>query len=226
MKQTLKIGAYGWCHAHWSNVFYPEDLPMSGNDDWRLSYYSNEFSSVLVPADYWQRRERDELIIDRAGWLDDVNDDFQFFVECDVSMVTDYTLVEMMQQLKVLQSQLSGLVLLDNKQGVSEIALQKVLNLADELMVDVYADMVVVRESVDRQINSVWRQGCHQFSNVALLEDDLTNLKSVRTIVDDYMSQVNMKENEQFESTIIVRHGALYPEQLKQLRAMTEIMGY
>ncbi|VAW50835.1 hypothetical protein MNBD_GAMMA06-453, partial [hydrothermal vent metagenome] len=52
VKQKIIPGAYGWRQKHWSNSFYPEDLP--AEDDWRLTYYSNEFDVVLVPADYWQ----------------------------------------------------------------------------------------------------------------------------------------------------------------------------
>ena len=52
LKQMMNLGAYGWRHKHWSNTFYPEDLPVDADDDWRLAYYSNEFNAVLVPADY------------------------------------------------------------------------------------------------------------------------------------------------------------------------------
>lgn len=67
------VGAWGWKHASWENdVFYPDDLPA----DWRLSYYSNEFELAVIPADYWSRAETDE-----EDWLDDVGDDFEFYLQ-------------------------------------------------------------------------------------------------------------------------------------------------
>ena len=77
MRQSINLGAYGWRQPHWDNGFYPEDLPVDGPDDWRLTYYSNEFNTVLVPADYWQTSEKADCGI----WLDAVHDEFQFFVE-------------------------------------------------------------------------------------------------------------------------------------------------
>jgi hypothetical protein len=73
----LIVGARGWDHPGWNGKFYPEDLPQ----DWRLSYYANEFSGVLVPKSIWQTSEP-ELI---ANWCDDVPDDFLFFLEASDS---------------------------------------------------------------------------------------------------------------------------------------------
>ena len=42
--KNITVGSYGWRHPHWRGSFYPEDLP----EDWQLSYYSNEFSVVMV----------------------------------------------------------------------------------------------------------------------------------------------------------------------------------
>jgi len=68
----LRIGAVGWQHAGWHQGFYPDDLP----EDWQLSYYANEFSTVLVPADYWQGDgDADEL-------LEQVPDSFLFYLQC------------------------------------------------------------------------------------------------------------------------------------------------
>lgn len=43
---ALFLGSHGWDHAAWQGSYYPDDLP----DDWRLSYYANEFSCLLVDA--------------------------------------------------------------------------------------------------------------------------------------------------------------------------------
>jgi len=70
---NLSVGAWGWKHPEWEkDVFYPDDLPA----DWQLSYYSNEFDVVVVPANYWSADGYGE-----EDWLDDVEDDFVFYIE-------------------------------------------------------------------------------------------------------------------------------------------------
>jgi len=67
------IGSWGWRHPEWENdVFYPDDLP----SDWRLSYYSNEFDLVVVPAEYWTEDGYWE-----DDWLDDVAERFVFYID-------------------------------------------------------------------------------------------------------------------------------------------------
>lgn len=67
----LLIGAYGWQQPPMIEQFYPEDMP----EEWRLSFYANEFPAVLVPFDEWSVVE-DEL----EEWLD-VPEGFRFFLE-------------------------------------------------------------------------------------------------------------------------------------------------
>ena len=112
MKQNINLGAYGWRQSHWLNTYYPEDLPVDGDDDWRLTYFSNEFNAVLVPADYWQTGKN----IDCESWLDAVHEGFQFFVECHVDMLDFISMAELSAELKKLRPQLSALVFLDEKQ--------------------------------------------------------------------------------------------------------------
>lgn len=71
----INVGAWGWKHVSWEqDVFYPDDLPA----DWRLAYYSNEFDLVVIPASYWDETEEE-------NWLDDVEDDFVFFIDWPVT---------------------------------------------------------------------------------------------------------------------------------------------
>lgn len=66
------MGACGWQHAHWQDTYYPHDLP----DEWRLSFYANEFPAVLVPQDQW-REQWPQL----ADWAEDVPDAFRFYLQ-------------------------------------------------------------------------------------------------------------------------------------------------
>lgn len=68
---SLQIGSIGWQHAHWDTAFYPEDLPA----DWRLTYYANEFSCVLLPLAALVAEE-----LDVAQLCDDVPDGFTFYL--------------------------------------------------------------------------------------------------------------------------------------------------
>ncbi|MES9872074.1 MAG: hypothetical protein ABW146_03105 [Candidatus Sedimenticola sp. 6PFRAG7] len=73
MAGNFVVGARGWEHEGWCGSFYPEDLP----PEWRLTYYANEFRSVLLPADRWI--DADEEVI--GSWCDDVHEAFSFFLE-------------------------------------------------------------------------------------------------------------------------------------------------
>lgn len=72
-----EIGAWGWGHSKWQDNFYPDDLPA----DWQLTYYSNEFPLVLVPAADWVHVSASRM----AEWAEDVNDEFQFILELPAS---------------------------------------------------------------------------------------------------------------------------------------------
>ena len=69
----LTLGARDWEHPAWVAQFYPQDMPAS----WRLCFYANEFSAVLVPAQRWQGTE----VSDWRGWLGEVREGFRFYLE-------------------------------------------------------------------------------------------------------------------------------------------------
>lgn len=73
MAGELLIGAVDWEHVGWHGSFYPDDLP----PEWRLTYYANEFSSLLLPATRWREADRVEL----EGWCDDVSERFRFVLD-------------------------------------------------------------------------------------------------------------------------------------------------
>ena len=71
----LRVGTCGWDLPHWQNSFYPDDLPQ----DWRLAYYANEFSAVLVPASIWQAEQ-----VNLEDWADEVGQGFRFYLQTGV----------------------------------------------------------------------------------------------------------------------------------------------
>lgn len=86
----IRVGACGWDLPHWNNSFYPDDLPQ----DWRLSYYANEFSAVLVPADVWQA-EQENL----EDWGDEVGQGFRFYLQQAERVASEAELLKVEQAL-------------------------------------------------------------------------------------------------------------------------------
>lgn len=67
---SVSIAARGWTHPRWRPGFYPDDLP----DEWRLTYYNNEFAAVVVPAEQWPGA-------DYGQWLEDTDPRFRFYLQ-------------------------------------------------------------------------------------------------------------------------------------------------
>jgi len=133
---NLKLGCYGWNHASWAGRYYPDDLP----EDWRLSYYANDFSCVLVPAEYCAQD-------DVSDWLDEVHEAFQFFIEWPQA-------AELQQQViaacKKLQPQLGGIVV-------------------TELLPALHLKQYVLGANADAE-RIIWTAGIAKSSNFALID--------------------------------------------------------
>lgn len=221
MKRNISIGAYGWRHPHWLGTFYPEDLPVSEEDDWRLSYYSNEFNCVLVPADYGLFLSGQNAAIDCNHWLDEVNDEFQFYVECSMAIFDHVSFDKLTEQLILLQPQLSALVITGNRQKTSESILNQLISLAEMLRVNVFTNA-----DFDLPIKQIWRKDRQCVSGLALIEDDLTDLRSVRATMDDFLTQKSEIDQVSSIATIIVDSPRLQAIDLAQFRKVVEVMGY
>jgi hypothetical protein len=103
MTKTLTeifVAARGWSHSSWYGSFYPDDLP----EDWQLSFYSNEFSAVVVPASEWVGLDYVEL----ERWVEDVPEGFRFYLEIE-ALLTDWE--QTAGLLKPLGDQLGGILL-------------------------------------------------------------------------------------------------------------------
>jgi len=75
MNKTIFVGSRGVSHSAWCEGFYPDDLPL----EWRLSYYSNEFSALLLLQDDIDSLSSEEVV----EWLEDLNDDFSLLYELE-----------------------------------------------------------------------------------------------------------------------------------------------
>lgn len=73
----LLVITRGWQHPSWDSAFYPDDMP----DDWRLSYFANNYAGVLVPREDCEKLD----VATVEAWLDELEGDFDFYLEVDVS---------------------------------------------------------------------------------------------------------------------------------------------
>jgi len=96
IEKEIRVGACGWDHEQWLGAFYPDDLP----EDWRLSYYANEFSTVLVEEEKWRSN-----LADLAEWVDEVSEDFLFYFKSSLDEPP-----ELMQIKQQLGSHFAGIV--------------------------------------------------------------------------------------------------------------------
>ena len=220
MKQTINLGAYGWQRAHWIESFYPDDLP----EDWQLGYYSNEFNTVLVPADYWQSKHAEEC----ENWLDDVHQSFQFFIECHSRMLDMISPAELTEALLILKPQLSGLVFLGDE-PMSSVEKDQF----DRLVEDSEAVVFCAEHAFETnapETNKIWRPGCitdnHARSRFAFIEDDLSDLRSSRELIEPFTTKLNDDEAGDKEATMIVSHPDLQAADLTKFRSVLEIMGH
>jgi len=86
------IGTRGWSDVAPGDDFYPPQLPV----DWRLSFYSNNLRSVLVPQEPWPTTSRTEL----SQWLDDSDPAFRFVLELPATLSQPLPQAKFLQELE------------------------------------------------------------------------------------------------------------------------------
>lgn len=102
-QRCVQVAARGWDHPGWVTDFYPDDLP----EDWRLTYYANEFSRVVVPSEVM--RGADEAML--ASWADDVGERFRFFIEIPEELAWSLGPEGLQHNLAVLGDKLGGVLM-------------------------------------------------------------------------------------------------------------------
>ena len=69
----VRIGTMGWLFDSWDSGYYPEDIPQ----EWKLGYYANELTAVVVPENLWKQAGPEEL----EAMVEDVHEDFGFYFQ-------------------------------------------------------------------------------------------------------------------------------------------------
>jgi len=207
---NLSVGAWGWKHPEWEkDVFYPDDLPA----DWQLSYYSNEFDVVVVPASYWTADGYGE-----EDWLDDVEDDFVFYIEwpfLQCSGFEDYK--KCAQACADIEGQLSA-VLVNSEvwSGLSPEQQQWFNELTKDFTVREFGAGQFVTD-FDQVINDL-SAGKEKASNVLLLQTDMTeSLRDLSQRLSKILSSSEIKD-------IILSVNTPEIERLKELATLVELL--
>ena len=226
----MLLGAYGWTHDSWNDTFYPEGLPL----EWQLSYYSNEFNAVLVPAGVWSDDfcATSEVSFSCEDWLDSVSDEFRFYIECRADMFADISFQAFSENLQTLQPQLAGLVVLG--EDISAASMKGIIDLADKLETAIFSRHVSQKVALKDRSVKYFQDARKNLSSFALLENELLDLREVRKMVEDFSEHSRNKRSEinssdlssDFERmTIIVNHPAISASDLLKFRSVLEIMG-
>lgn len=221
----MLLGAYGWLHDHWDEEFYPDDLPR----DWQLTYYSNEFSTVLVPANFWSQTlsSSREEVLSCEDWLDDVSEVFRFYIECRESVFADLSIQAFSENLQLLQAQLAGLVITD--ENISASSMKILADLAKQLETEIFIVDDNLSENQSNKQIKYFQHTTKQLSRFVLFENDLLELRQAKEQVEFMLRRFEKTgtdtSRELEEVTIIVNHPKLSADDLMKFRAVLEIMG-
>ena len=71
-------GASGFQHSGWDESYYPPDIPA----DWKLAFYANDFTAILLPEFVWRETSHDDL----EQWLEDIDEGFRVYLRVSCSM--------------------------------------------------------------------------------------------------------------------------------------------
>lgn len=116
----MLIGSSDWLHPHWQESFYPDTLPAN----WALTYYSNEFCCVLVPAERLKSDTADD-------WIADTHEQFRFYLQLGADSQWD----SIIRRAAALGTRLGGFVC-DSAECPPAPALQKLTALQVPVCVD------------------------------------------------------------------------------------------
>jgi len=189
-KLHLEVAARGWDHAGWSGPFYPETLPA----EWRLTYYSNEFRRVLVPARQAASADAEAI----AQWREDVHAQFRFLIELRLDDDRQLPDPDHLQRLKEgLGPQLGGVLAVVPAQARAALTpLRRALNQP----VPVYVDAETSLEQACAELigeagaGLCWRPGragARSARRLGLLQADQAagGLRRLRAHIDQFVKQ-------------------------------------
>lgn len=187
---NLEVAASGWDHAGWGGPFYPETLP----PEWRLTYYSNEFRRVLVPARQAAAADAEAI----AQWREDVHAEFRFLIELRLDDERQMPEADHLQRLSDgLGTQLGGvLVAVPASVRAPCATLRRVLNQPVPVYVDVEPSLEQACAELIGEASAglCWRPargGARGGRRLGLLQADQLagGLRQLRSYIDEFVGQ-------------------------------------
>lgn len=224
----IRTGTCGWNHDAWAGAFYPDDLP----DDWRLSYYSNEFDTVLVPVNGFDSVTSQEV----EQWYEDTRDDFLFFIKLPDSVnLCDPELSSLLDRIGLLGARLGGILLpagltreQENQVARMEIQCALYMELEQQNLPD-YVETALSDSSADR----CHAYALHQPSSIVgassaalslfIVEktgEQPYDLRKLRTLVEGIMAGVT----DDNRVTILLGGHPSVTEDVRNIRIMADLM--
>lgn len=103
MNQVL-LGALDWQHPKWKEGYYPDDLPT----DWRLSYYANQFQTVLIDLnEYTDETLRDSLM----EALEECHENFRPVLHANTENLSHAEVKDWLDALRAIEIQPAGMII-------------------------------------------------------------------------------------------------------------------
>jgi hypothetical protein len=192
MSESLKLGAYGWHHKHWQQSFYDDELPA----DWRLTFYANEFNTVLVPAHYMGTDR------DIEQWCEDVNEAFRFYIEWPQQVDSATALREELASMGAL---LGGVLLPANTQ-LQSAALPP--------------DCPVYHWQANSLWRGIWRPDHPLRTDLAVFDAEQRDLRQQRQCLEAFVA-----DSEGRCRALLLSDPELEIKKLQELKTLLEIMG-
>jgi len=197
MQKNIKVGIFDWVQFPQENNFYPEDLPQ----DWRLSYFSNEFETACI--DLASPSLHPDLLTE---WVDELPDSFELcFVLSRLSHLEQLT--ELVDQVAV---KINYLIV--NSQQQNNAFINDVFESVQDWK---YRPQQVI------SVLSLWTPETPlKPSNIALMPA-VDDMRLYREWIELWL-----EENNQQELSLWLDGDSATYSTLGQLRTLVELMGY
>jgi len=208
----LQIGTYGWEYEEWLGRFYPEDLPKS----WRLDYFSNELSLVLVPQQAWLSWSPAMI----QSIIESVEGDFGFYLalqdELEGGVKNEKTVLQLQLILSVLGTRVLGFVIWSEQAFTLSTFLQRPVTL------------VSTQHRLSGwswQKEGVWLSG-NPLGFVSLLPKEGKEQAKLLTEFVESLSNIKLEDSDIIPVAFIVGGDSVDMQQVANLKTIGELLGY
>lgn len=203
MTHSISVGVFDWVNFPGQPGFYPDDIP----EEWKLSFYSNEFNSACLSlAGLDSQPER------LTEWVEDLPETFELSIYMDHS-----TQIPILQSLlQQVDGQLYALIL-GPREG-NNLLHNK--NLQALLSTSGLADVALY------EFNQIWRpdhrvRADHRIAMFPVAE----NMRQNRAWIDQWLKD-SESDPDASQKTLWLAGSEISYQRLSEMRTLIELMGY